>query len=153
MKHVGKNLWRGPRPKSWQVLKDQGIEVAFKLQSGAHEEFYDDLLEKEEASEYGITLVNIPCSDFLPPKIWQLEKFLRLLRVYSDRNCYVFCRHGKDRTGVFSAAFKMVIQGWSWKMAESDMFENGFHKLPYVLWLPFVKRRILNIIKKGRFYD
>jgi len=147
MIHVGNGLYRGPRPKSWADLKAAGITIAYKFQSGAHEEFYDDLLEKEDAADFGIRLVNIPCSDIFPPKEWQIRKFVTHANRETSygQKCYAFCRHGKDRTGVMCMAFEVIVLKKKLKDAKENMFKLGFHKIPYLLWLPFAERTIKKI--------
>ena len=138
MYKVGDKLWRGPRPASFQDLKDLGVDVCITLQSGAYEEFHDDHFEAEIASDFGIEQVCIPCSDITAPKDHEVLKFLR--SVDKAKLAYVHCLHGKDRTGFMCAVYRMQIQAFPFKNAVSEMFSFGFHKLPYLLWLPKLKK-------------
>jgi protein-tyrosine phosphatase len=51
---------------------------------------------------------------------------------------YVHCLHGQDRTGYVIAAYRMLIQGWSFKRAYQEAKDMG-HKwwfAPYLLFWP-----------------
>jgi protein tyrosine/serine phosphatase len=145
MLQVSNKLYRGPRPKSHKELQDAGIKVVIDLESGFYETIYDDDYEKEDAAVFGIADYDIPCSDFTPPKVWQVKKVLQIIET-SSGPVYIHCLHGKDRTGFVCAAYRMRIQCWSFKVAIKEMFDLGFHKWPYIWWLidlsSFAQKRI-----------
>lgn len=130
---VTDNLWRGPRPTSYQELRDQGFDMVIDLESGIYQTFHDDEYEKELSLRFGIQQIVIPCSDITPPRLDQVAKFLDAIN-YAHK-VYVHCLHGNDRTGFMCAVFRMRIQNWSYVQAEQEMFDLGFHKIPYLLWL------------------
>ncbi len=140
MKQLSNKLFRGPRPTSMRELdklKESGITILLNLQSGFYEEVHDDDYEKE-AELMGFQVLSIHCSDWMWPKPWQVEKFHRILKL--EGKIYMHCLHGVDRTGFFSAVYRMTVQGWSYAHAKAEMFAEGFHKWPYLYWLPALKR-------------
>ena len=48
-----------------------------------------------------------------------------------ERNHPIFlhCLHGKDRTGLMVAIFRMARQGWSFDKAYTEMKLCGFHSI------------------------
>lgn len=139
---VSEQLYRGPRPadnKDLVTLRDVGVKTVIDLESGFYEEFHDDDYEEAEVSEYGLYRTGIHCSDVVPPKAWQVALFLRMV-TGGLGPVYVHCLHGMDRTGFMVACYRMQIQGWSYKAARDEMFSFGFHKFPYLWWLPALKK-------------
>lgn len=59
-------------------------------------------------------------------------RFLQLASDEAAQPIYLHCRHGSDRTGVFIAAFRTVLQGWSKQAAIKEMIGGGFGYQP--LW-------------------
>lgn len=138
-KKVSDVLYRGPRPKSFRELMEMGITKDINLESGVYEGFHEDGFEKELACTFGVIEFNIPLSDFTPPKYWQVVKVLHII-LNLPGIAYLHCLHGADRTGFICAVYRMVIDGWSYEDAVKEMFQEGFHKFPYLIWLPELKK-------------
>lgn len=142
MRFVGQNLYRGPRPASLKELRGLGISRVISLQSGVHEFFNDDARERDYPHEFNIKYYPITMSDITPPKPEDVEEVLRIIAEAKEVNelVYIHCLHGKDRTGFCCAVFKMRVMGESYADAKADLFKHGFHKIPYLLWLPSLKK-------------
>lgn len=132
--HVSGKLYRGSRPKSFADLVDLGVTDVINLQSGVHELLNEDGYEHEEASAFGMVEHDLNCSDVLPPRMWQVWKFLDILK-NAKGYVYVHCLHGKDRTGFMCAVWRMQQDDWNFIEAKEEMFSMGFHKFPYLWWL------------------
>lgn len=132
-------IYRGPRPKTHADLLHDGIKVRVDLQTGTRERYYNDLLEDEDPMHFGIHLFDYAFSNFSPPGDEHVKNLIKLLENLDGRDVYIHCLHGKDRTGYLIAALRMS-QGWSYEAAVKEMFENGFHKFPYLWWLISLKR-------------
>jgi protein tyrosine phosphatase (PTP) superfamily phosphohydrolase (DUF442 family) len=70
----------------------------------------------------------------IPSKAWQPDEdqVVAFLRIVTDPNCqpvYLYCYHGSDRTGMMSAAYRVVVQGWTKEEALCEMTAGpfGFH--------------------------
>lgn len=138
---VSGSLRRGPRPQFFSEiihLRDQGVKTLINLQSGFYEQFNDDEYEVSTPQELGLRCIDIPCSDFGPPKPWQVDKFITAIQNFAP--VYVHCLHGKDRTGFMVAAYRMRVQRWTFRQAVTEMFDHGFHKIPYIWWLWELKK-------------
>lgn len=136
----GHNLFRGPRPKSFQELKDSRIDICITLQSGVFEEFHDDTFEAELSQDFGITQVCIPMSDITAPKEHEARKFLRTIDYFKGKNIYVHCKKGKDRTGFMCALFEVNRSGLGGNEAIKRMIALGFNTKIYSwTWIPRLK--------------
>jgi len=133
-------LYRGSRPSNYVSLVEEGIKKIVDLESGVYEKLHDDLYEKNDGKDYGIEKLHIPCSDIFPPSQDEVAKFLNFVTRNTSNNLktYVHCLHGKDRTGYMCAAYRMQAMDWSFKDAVKEMFSMGFHKAPYIWWVPFL---------------
>jgi tyrosine-protein phosphatase SIW14 len=142
MIEVTSGLYRGPRPKSLRELRDKGIINVINLQSGIYELLHRDQYEGEQARFLGMTEFDFGLSDFSPPKETEVREIVRTIQFCQDLGepVYVHCKHGKDRTGYVIAAYRIIMQGWSFNAAVQEMYEHGFHKFPYILWVPSLKK-------------
>jgi protein tyrosine phosphatase (PTP) superfamily phosphohydrolase (DUF442 family) len=64
-------------------------------------------------------------------KAWHAEdedivRFLQLVTDTERQPVLVHCQHGADRTGVATAAYRIVVQGWSKDEAIAEMTQGGF---------------------------
>lgn len=140
---ITSELIRGARPQSHQDLKDLGCTAVIELQSGVFEFFHNDTYEYEKAENFDLAGYAIKCNDFFPPSTNQARKFLSIIK--RNQRTYVHCLHGKDRTGFLCAVYNMQILGWDYSKAVKDMFDHGFHKWPYIWWVPFLYKFRKNV--------
>lgn len=135
-------IFRGPRPQSFKELQDAGIKYVVNLESGVYDELHKDAYDTEDPTQFGITLIRVPCSDICPPSYDQVMRALQPMYFCQNKGAhlYVHCLHGEDRTGFVVAAFRMKLQGWTFGDAVKEMLSLGFHKFPYLWWVPFLKQ-------------
>jgi protein tyrosine/serine phosphatase len=69
-------------------------------------------------------------------KPWHAEeqdvvKFLRIVTDPKRQPVFVHCEHGADRTGMMTAIYRMVVEGWSKDDAVNEMQHGpyGFHSV------------------------
>jgi tyrosine-protein phosphatase SIW14 len=117
--HVSPDLYRGAQPDhdGFVELAGLGIKTVVNLR----------LTSKDDALLAGTPLAPVA----IPAEPWELEEaeILAFLRVVSDPArlpVFVHCSHGADRTGAMTAAYRMVVQGWSKDDAIQEMTEGGF---------------------------
>ena len=141
IKRLSNQLYRGPRPETVEALKelmDIGIKKIINLQSGFHEKMNDDYYENKQLDELGMKEINLQCSDFTPPKAWQVDRVLK--EIAEGGPVYIHCLHGKDRTGFMCAVYRMQVQGWTYEEAKAEYYREGLHKFPYIWWLLELKK-------------
>ena len=118
---VAATLFRSAQPDAtgFQTLaKDFGIKTVVSLRA-----FHsDDALLKET----GIALVSIPIHT------WHIETedvvlaLTTIRRAEASGGVLVHCQHGADRTGLISALYRVLYQGWSKAAALDEMMNGGF---------------------------
>jgi protein tyrosine/serine phosphatase len=67
----------------------------------------------------------------LSVKTWHIEdedviRVLRSIRKKESGPFLIHCQHGADRTGVMSAMYRIVEQGWSKDEAIREMVDGGY---------------------------
>ena len=112
-------LYRSQQPsrEGMKRLSEMGIKTVINLRA-----FHSDRHELE-----GTGLINAQ----LHVKTWHIEDedvitVLRLLRQTDRAPFLIHCQHGADRTGLMSAMFRIIEQGWSKEAAIDEMVNGGF---------------------------
>ena len=131
---VSDALYRGAQPKEVGLseLKLLGITTIVDLR-GEDRERVD--WERKHAETLGMRFVHIPVSGWSPPTDEQIVQFLSLFHNQPGQKIFVHCRFGDDRTGVFTAAYRMAIEKWPPEQAMREMYFFGFNGF----WHPSMK--------------
>lgn len=116
---INDTLYRSEQPskRGMKNLKKMGIKTIINLRafhSDADEIRGTGLLEEE-----------------LSVKTWHIEdedviRVLRIIRKKENGPFLIHCQHGADRTGVMSAMYRIVEQGWSKDEAIREMVDGGY---------------------------
>lgn len=112
-------------PKDYVLLNQQGVKTIINLR------FFDRNDDEKAFGNTDLTLVNTPLMSWsITPKdvaevLWQVEQAQQRGAVL------VHCYHGADRTGLISAVYRIIYQGWSIAEAKREMIEGpyGFHAI------------------------
>jgi protein tyrosine/serine phosphatase len=142
LRSVSDNLARGGQPEleGLRLLKEAGIRLIVNLRStesglvslfrrtGAAQTGRDPELEweKKVVQELGMKFVQIPLDVFGRPEDEHFEEFLGLVTDPQHGPVFVHCLHGRDRTGLMMAVYRLVSEGWTAEKAYSEMLECGF---------------------------
>jgi len=114
---------RQPRAEDFPGLQRRRITRIVNLctESEDPQAFAD---EAATCSAYGMRMIHIPIgTDF--PRDDQIERFLRELN-QPDGATLVHCAHGRSRTGIMVAAFRVVIDAWPIRRAFAEMLRYGY---------------------------
>jgi uncharacterized protein (TIGR01244 family) len=118
---VDDGLYRGGQPSfdGVQQLKAKGVRTVIDLRDDRNPS------EKMWVEEAGIAYVNIPsnASRVDPEKI---ATFLKEVDE-AQKPIFVHCYHGRDRTGLEVAVYRMVEQGWPREAALKELYAHGYH--------------------------
>jgi tyrosine-protein phosphatase SIW14 len=127
-------LYRGAQPKEtgFSELKKLGITTIIDLRGEDREKI---TWERKLAESLGMRFVNIPVSGWSAPTDEQVVQFLSVLRSEPGQKVFVHCRLGEDRTGVFTAVYRMASEKWSAEQAMKEMYFFGFNGF----WHPAMK--------------
>lgn len=113
---------RQPTGRQWALLERNGIRTVINLRPrGEDPEAFDE--ERTRCEAAGVRLVELPVTAEAPDD----EKILSFLRETrrGPAPVLVHCEHGRNRTGVMVAAYRIVVQGWSVGKAMADLESFG----------------------------
>ncbi|MCB9655052.1 MAG: dual specificity protein phosphatase family protein [Deltaproteobacteria bacterium] len=113
-------LYRGAQPDDdagFVELKRLGIKTVVNLRA-----FHSDRSETA-AQDLGYEHISM--------KAWhpEDEDVVRFLQIVTDPTkapIFVHCQHGADRTGVMTAIYRIIVEGWSKEAAIEEMTRGGF---------------------------
>ncbi len=113
-------------------MKLLGITTIVDLRGEDREKI---LWERKHAESMGMRFVNIPVSGWDPPTDEQVAQFLSLFRDNPGQKIFMHCHFGDDRTGVFTAVYRMAVDKWPADRAIKEMYFFGFNGF----WHPAMK--------------
>lgn len=95
--------------------------------------------ERQKVEAAGLHFINIALNYWFLPTEQTISGFLELLDNEANRPVFVHCLHGKDRTGLLVAMYRVARQGWSVEDAYKEMKYCGFHRFrirnfKWLLW-------------------
>lgn len=135
------------RPPQWAVpMKVQGVSNLHKINDGLYRSAQPTEEGMKNLEKMGIkTLINLRAfhsdkdklkgtgllNNALSVKTWHIEDedVIRVLKIISKKEngpFLIHCQHGADRTGVMSAMYRIVVQGWSKDEAIKEMVGGGY---------------------------
>ena len=120
---VDPGLARGSKPNEYGVasLAGRGFKTVVSLR-------HDDT-ERARVEAAGMRYVEIPMKigpfGAKLPTDAQVRQFLEAVTDSSGRPAYVHCHHGRDRTGVMVALYRVKVSGWAPEDAVREAEERG----------------------------
>ena len=122
---VADGLYRGGQPtaEGFQFLKEKGIKTIINLRA-------EDNRESEVVQALGMNYVQIPVDEVWP---WSqlpqaaIAKYFELVNNPANYPIFFHCRRGADRTGTFTAMYRMAVQGWGAQKAYEEARGIGMH--------------------------
>lgn len=116
---VAPGYYRGAQPLAEGIaeLTRLGVRTVVNLRS-AHS-------DRELLEGHALGYESIQC------KAWHAEdedvvKFLRIVTDPQRQPIFLHCQHGADRTGMMTAIYRIIVQGWSKDDAIAEMTQGGF---------------------------
>jgi protein tyrosine/serine phosphatase len=119
-------LYRGGQPDeaAYKTFLESGVKTVISLRWN----YRVIKSERELAKAKGLNFYSIPLSYWVLPTRKQIDLFLSLLDDESKRPIYMHCLHGRDRTGMFTAIYRIAREGWSADQAYAEMKAKGFRR-------------------------
>jgi hypothetical protein len=140
---VEPGMYRGGRPSANEIVtlrRDLGVRTMIRLSRG------DAAAERAAARLARITLIEIP----LDPKLVGTNDAKtraaveRAYRAFTDRKnapVYVYCDHGRDRTGFVVALYRTRIEKWPHAKVVEELARHG-HGIVMRRYLPDITRAL-----------
>lgn len=124
---VAPGILRGaqPKPEGYATLKAMGVRTVINLRTNHG--------EKAAVEGAGMRSVEIPMNTMKNVDPAAVRKAILVMTDPANQPVFVHCAHGKDRTGVVSAVYRMEIEGWTAAEAEAEMEAFGFHEVWFQL--------------------
>ncbi len=130
---IDNNYYRGAQPckKGFEQLKKLGIKTVINLR---HPYFFSKKsFSKEKAfvNSLGMNYINMPMLPYTPPADEQVKRFFKILNDKDNLPVFVFCKEGKDRTGIMTALYRVEHYNWDYDKAYTEMKSYGYHRFAY----------------------
>ena len=119
---VTDTYYRGAQPvgRDFAALAELGVRTIVDLQE------YGDPAEPAAARAAGLRYVRIGMNTRVNPTPAQLRQFLAIVTDPEQGAVYVHCAGGHHRTGVMTAVYRMLTEGWTGAQAFAEMKKHGF---------------------------
>lgn len=136
------HVMRGSHPittDDYQFLKDNGVKTIIDLRWGPFEMGGE---EDEMAQQYGFGYKHLSMDDkftmLASPREATINKVLQDVTDPNLQPVYVHCIHGKDRTGLIMALYRVRYQHWDRTAAFNEWSQmglwHGYHGLIDFFW-------------------
>jgi protein tyrosine/serine phosphatase len=142
LRYVSDSLARGgqPQPQGLKALQDAGINIIINLRGGSSSlvslfrkdaglpEAESPELQEERilCRQLGMQFVAIPLDVFGNPPLAAIDQFVQLVSESNRQPAFVHCLHGCDRTGLMTAAYRIMCENWTVEQAYTEMVSCGF---------------------------
>jgi tyrosine-protein phosphatase SIW14 len=122
-------IYRGSQPtedQDYRLLKSLGVKTIVNLR-------WDTSVEKskEMAKKYGFKFINLPMKASEWPNNETVDTALKNIKSRAHQPVFLHCQHGKDRTGLIAALYRVETQKWEPNDARQEWIGMGFS----VKWL------------------
>jgi protein tyrosine/serine phosphatase len=121
-------LYRGAQPKmeSFAVLSQQ-----FKIRTVINLRWQPGPVarERKRVEDLGMNFQHVSLNYWTLPNQRDVDAFLKLLDDEQNRPIFVHCLHGKDRTGIMIAMYRILRCQWTLRQAYQEMVACGFHRV------------------------
>lgn len=124
---VDPSLFRGPNPTWDDVIIFVGLARKFhpgKRPTILNLQTHDSNDELSWCRTHGVQLINMDLPGIRCPEFRDIKLAVDIIADLSLRPLYVHCRHGRERTGLVIARYRMTC-GWSATDAAAEMRAMG----------------------------
>ncbi len=141
-------LWRGAKPtiQQLQELKKQGVATVISFRTGFQGNEFD---EAQVVKNFGMNFVHLPFISWNNPPKEFVDRFFDTMNKArtSNQKVFIHCTHGKDRTGVFSAMYKLKYGLDNIDNCISEMFRFGHDARENPNLIPFLQDYANNLTR------
>jgi len=127
-KKVDDFLYRGALPKKGDIkeLKDMGIDTVIDFTVGGNHKIRDSF-EQKSVERLGMNYIRLPFPAYKNPPDEYVDTFFKTMddARKNNKKVYIHCQEGKDRTGLFSAMYKIKYNNSDFAGCIQEMVEMG----------------------------
>ncbi|MFH1747319.1 MAG: tyrosine-protein phosphatase [Planctomycetota bacterium] len=112
-----------------ELIQSHGIRTVVSLRGTRNADDRDawEQAERTACEVHGVEFIAIPCNHKNPPTLEQARQFITLTSAADRRPVLVHCRLGQQRTLLFCALYRVLVEGLDPVEAEREMDELGFN--------------------------
>ena len=120
---IAPGLYRSVQPEQRDAAQLQALGIRTIINFRAHHQDEDVL------NLPGVKLVRIPMDTWWIGDDQIIGALRAIERAQKDGPVLIHCQHGADRTGVVSAMYRILVQGWTREQASRELERGnfGFH--------------------------
>jgi tyrosine-protein phosphatase SIW14 len=120
---INEKLYRGAQPRDGGLmrLKQLGVKTVINLR-GSNE---DTRSEEQQARTLGLNYFNVPLDTIGRPSDAKVQRVLAILNAPENQPVFVHCNHGRDRTGLIIAIYRLANEGWTAEEAQREANRYG----------------------------
>ncbi|MBS1174492.1 MAG: hypothetical protein H6R05_623 [Burkholderiaceae bacterium] len=132
-------LYRSAQPTAEGLnLLNQNLAVSYGLPS----EIKTVVNLRNNAGDDALVVPTGVRYEQIPFDTWQVKeadvvRFLKIVRNPTNQPVLLHCKHGADRTGMMTAIYRIVEQGWRKQDAIAEMTQGGFGYHP--IWSNLIR--------------
>lgn len=132
---VNEKLYRGAQPRSGGLrrLKQLGVKTVINLR-GSND---TTRFEEQEARLLGLNYFNVPMDRIGRPADAKVQRVLAIINTPKNHPVFVHCNHGRDRTGLAIAIYRLTNEGWTAEEAQREADRHG------MFWCKFGLKRYI----------
>jgi protein tyrosine/serine phosphatase len=125
---VSPGIYRGAQPEEqadYDRLKAVGVKTILNLRFFS----WDIADEQQLAKEMGFAFFSVPTqASPIPPSVGTINRALEILANPSLRPVFIHCAHGRDRTGLVVALYRIYYEGWKSADAYAEWQSFGYEE-------------------------
>jgi len=122
---IAPGLYRSAQPEQRDAARLQSLGIRTIINFRMHHRDEDAL------NLPGVKLVRIPMDTWWIGDDQIISALRAIERAQRDGPVLIHCQHGADRTGVVSAMYRILVQGWTREQASRELERGnfGFHSI------------------------
>ena len=120
---INEKLYRGAQPRrdGLMRLKQLGVKTVINLR-GSNE---DTRSEEQSARALGLNYFSVPIGRIGRPSDAKVQRVLAIINAEENHPVFVHCNHGRDRTGLIIAIYRLANEGWTADEAQREANRHG----------------------------
>ncbi len=127
LQSITDQISRGGRPSTTDLeqLKMQGFKTIINFDDDSKVE----AAEKAYSEKLGLQFYSFPLNAWQKPDDQKINSILTLMSDKTKYPLFIHCKHGRDRTGMVSAIYRVLQQKWTQETAHEEMLALGFRQI------------------------
>ena len=120
---INEKLYRGAQPRrgGLMLLRQLGVKTVINLR-GSNE---DTRSEELYARALGLNYFSVPIGRIGRPSDAEVQRALAIINAAENHPVFVHCNHGRDRTGLIIAIYRLANEGWTAEEAQREANRHG----------------------------